>query len=178
MEDEMKHKHADLIEAWVEDTSIRFTYPRGMAGSIAPIGGIEQVLNNPKMEWSIYKPEKWDKEKEAYARGKVIEFRIDCNHDWSYAKYPNFAEPNEYRIKPKPTNGAVMPCGTVVSNVQEAYIAGQKAASKYYVDKPKDTITKVTKWLYVVEHMGIINILSNINAPHGCTYLGKVEVTV
>lgn len=54
--------------------------------------------------------------------------------------------------KPAPTNGAViMPCGTVVTNVQEAYIAGQKAARKYYVDKPEDTIAKVTKWLWANE---------------------------
>jgi hypothetical protein len=47
----MKHKHAELIKAWADNTDIRFKKD----GSAMPTLDIHSLINNPYGDWQIVK---------------------------------------------------------------------------------------------------------------------------
>lgn len=104
------HKHADLIKAWAEGKPVEVFDP-SVAGWVGPLGPLH--LWRDASEYGLAPSiRRWQKEREAFARGERIQWRSTCKQHAGMAWIdvpaqsplmgPAFDEPtNEFRIPHK-----------------------------------------------------------------------------
>lgn len=135
----MKHKHADLIKQWVEDTTQVVEYSR-IKNKWKKVDGTP--LWNPDFEYRIrHKHQDLIDQKEARPE-LIVEWRPDVDIPWVVTPSPEWLEECEYRlVEPEPAKKKVKMWQWVIG--QEGYIGLSNSFYKTAEEASFKTASKV-----------------------------------